>query len=86
MLNPLYYVYSPVADTLDIELDIKNLSNIWQHTVSYIFSNMGENSQLFGLWSAISLGWLTLNVFGGTSFIMFVGLSAGGVPALLYGL
>jgi choline transport protein len=47
---------------------------------------MAKNSQLFGLWSAISLGWLTLNVFGGTSFIMFVGLNAGGVPALLYGL
>ncbi|GAM36589.1 hypothetical protein TCE0_018f05789 [Talaromyces pinophilus] len=46
---------------------------------------MAKNSQLFGLWSAISLGWLTLNVFGGTSFIMFVGLNAGGVPALLYG-
>ena len=48
----------------------------------------GENPtpQLFGLWSAISLGWLTLNVFGGVSFIMFVGLSAGGLPAILYGL
>ncbi|OOF95246.1 hypothetical protein ASPCADRAFT_5773 [Aspergillus carbonarius ITEM 5010] len=47
----------------------------------------GENPtpQLFGLWSAISLGWLTLNVFGGVSFIMFVGLSAGGLPAILYG-
>ncbi|KAK9371393.1 choline transport protein [Lipomyces kononenkoae] len=39
----------------------------------------------FGLWSAISLGWLTLNVFGGMSFILFVGLAAGGVPAILYG-
>lgn len=42
--------------------------------------------RLFGLWSAISLGWLTLNVFGGMSIIMFVGLSAGGIPAILYGL
>lgn len=40
----------------------------------------------FGLWSAVSLGWLTLNVFGGMSFILFVGLSAGGLPVLLYGL
>ncbi|KAK3618903.1 hypothetical protein LTR22_026194 [Elasticomyces elasticus] len=39
----------------------------------------------FGLWSGISLGWLTLNVFGGMSFIMFVGLSAGGIPTILYG-
>ncbi|KAK9238964.1 choline transport protein [Lipomyces kononenkoae] len=39
----------------------------------------------FGLWSAISLGWLTLNVFGGMSFILFVGLAAGGLPAILYG-
>lgn len=42
--------------------------------------------QTFGLWSGISLGWLTLNVFGGMSFILFVGLSAGGLPAILYGL
>ncbi|KAM6506660.1 hypothetical protein FSOLCH5_013635 [Fusarium solani] len=42
--------------------------------------------QSFGLWSAISLGWLTLNVFGGMSFIIFFGLSAGGIPAILYGL
>lgn len=40
----------------------------------------------FGLWSAISLGWLTLNVFGGMSFALFVSLSAGGLPVLLYGL
>lgn len=40
----------------------------------------------FGLWSGISVGWLTLNVFGGMSFILFVGLSAGGIPAILYGL
>lgn len=40
----------------------------------------------FGLWSAVSLGWLTVNVFGGLSFILFVGLSAGGLPVLLYGL
>ncbi|KAK1853742.1 choline transport protein [Colletotrichum chrysophilum] len=39
----------------------------------------------FGLWSGISIGWLTLNVFGGMSFILFVGLSAGGIPAILYG-
>ncbi|KAH8686262.1 hypothetical protein BGZ61DRAFT_479377 [Ilyonectria robusta] len=39
----------------------------------------------FGLWSGISVGWLTLNVFGGLSFILFVSLSAGGTPALLYG-
>ncbi|KAH7009659.1 amino acid/polyamine transporter I [Ilyonectria destructans] len=39
----------------------------------------------FGLWSGISVGWLTLNVFGGLSFILFVSLSAGGIPALLYG-
>lgn len=41
--------------------------------------------QTFGLWSAIGLGWLTLNVFGGMSFIIFFGLSAGGIPAVLYG-
>lgn len=46
--------------------------------------NALENT--FGLWSAVSLGWLTLNVFGGLSFILFVGLSAGGLPVLLYGL
>ncbi|KAE8327938.1 amino acid/polyamine transporter I [Aspergillus sergii] len=40
---------------------------------------------MFGLWSAISLGWLTLNVFGGMSFILFIGLTAGGMPAILYG-
>ncbi|KAH6685854.1 amino acid/polyamine transporter I, partial [Plectosphaerella plurivora] len=39
----------------------------------------------FGLWSGISIGWLTMNVFGGMSFILFVGLSAGGIPAILYG-
>lgn len=40
----------------------------------------------FGLWSAISLGWLTMNVFGGMSFAFYVSLSAGGIPVLLYGL
>lgn len=40
----------------------------------------------FGLWSGISLGWQTLNVFGGMSFILSVGLSAGGFPTILYGL
>ncbi|KAI9928663.1 hypothetical protein ASPWEDRAFT_168636 [Aspergillus wentii DTO 134E9] len=44
-----------------------------------------EQKPTFGIWSAISLGWLTVNVFGGMSFIIFVGLSAGGLPALLYG-
>ncbi|KAL4902152.1 amino acid/polyamine transporter I [Aspergillus multicolor] len=39
----------------------------------------------FGLWSAIGLGWLTLNAFGGISYILFVGLSAGGMPAIIYG-
>lgn len=39
----------------------------------------------FGLWSALSLGWLTLNAFGGMSFILFVGLNAGGIPTILYG-
>ena len=41
---------------------------------------------MFGMWSAISLGWLTLNVFGGMSFNMFVGLIAGGIPVILYSL
>tara|TARA_R110002060_G_scaffold24280_2_gene33005 strand:+ start:319 stop:486 length:168 start_codon:yes stop_codon:yes gene_type:complete len=40
----------------------------------------------FGLWGAVSLGWLTINVFGGMSFIIFFGLSAGGIPVVLYGL
>ncbi|GKZ64478.1 hypothetical protein AnigIFM50267_005543 [Aspergillus niger] len=44
-----------------------------------------ESPQLFGLWSAIGLGWLTLNVFGTLSFIIVVGLPAGGVPVILYG-
>jgi hypothetical protein len=47
---------------------------------------LGQVPSSFGLWSAISLGWLTLNAFGGISFILFVGLSAGGLPAILYGL
>lgn len=39
----------------------------------------------FGLWSGISVGWLTINSFGGLSFILFVSLSAGGLPTLVYG-
>ncbi|CEL05867.1 hypothetical protein ASPCAL06979 [Aspergillus calidoustus] len=46
---------------------------------------LGQVPSSFGLWSAISLGWLSLNAFGGMSFILFVGLSAGGLPAILYG-
>ncbi|KAJ0414466.1 amino acid/polyamine transporter I [Aspergillus carlsbadensis] len=46
---------------------------------------LGQVESSFGLWSAISLGWLSLNAFGGISFILFVGLSAGGLPAILYG-
>ncbi|KAL3455343.1 amino acid/polyamine transporter I [Aspergillus heterothallicus] len=45
----------------------------------------GKNLSPFGLWSAVSLGWLTLNAFGALSFILFVGLSAGGLPSILYG-
>ncbi|KAH6712496.1 amino acid/polyamine transporter I [Leptodontidium sp. MPI-SDFR-AT-0119] len=44
-----------------------------------------HTSQNFGLWGAVSLGWLTINVFGGMSFIIFFGLNAGGIPVLLYG-
>ncbi|KAE8343714.1 hypothetical protein BDV24DRAFT_149334 [Aspergillus arachidicola] len=44
-----------------------------------------QSPHIFGLWSAIGLGWLTLNVFGGLSFIIVVGLPAGGVPVILYG-
>ncbi|KAF5009103.1 hypothetical protein FDECE_4655 [Fusarium decemcellulare] len=47
--------------------------------------NSEPMTKTFGLWSAISLGWLTLNVYGGMSFIIFFGLSAGGLPAILYG-
>lgn len=54
--------------------------------------NMGQLSQeerelprTFGLWSGISVGWLTVNSFGGLSFILFVSLSAGGLPTLVYG-
>ena len=47
---------------------------------------VGQLPHTFGLWSGISVGWLTLNVFGGMSFILFVGLSAGGIPTILYGL
>ncbi|KAJ4050876.1 hypothetical protein NW756_003976 [Fusarium oxysporum] len=39
----------------------------------------------FGLWSGISIGWLTINSFGGISFILFISLSAGGLPTLVYG-
>ncbi|RAH67275.1 uncharacterized protein BO66DRAFT_441236 [Aspergillus aculeatinus CBS 121060] len=45
-----------------------------------------QSPHIFGLWSAIGLGWLTLNVFGTLSFIIVVGLPAGGVPVILYGL
>jgi choline transport protein len=45
-----------------------------------------ETSHIFGPWSAIGLGWLTLNAFGTLSFIIVVGLPAGGVPVILYGL
>ncbi|PYH77017.1 hypothetical protein BO82DRAFT_406628 [Aspergillus uvarum CBS 121591] len=44
-----------------------------------------HSPHIFGLWSAIGLGWLTLNVFGTLSFIIVVGLPAGGVPVILYG-
>ncbi|KAJ5398806.1 Amino acid/polyamine transporter I [Penicillium sp. CMV-2018d] len=36
-----------------------------------------ELPKTFGLWSGLSIGWNTINVFGGMSFILFVGLSAG---------
>ncbi|SCV36466.1 uncharacterized protein FFB14_06113 [Fusarium fujikuroi] len=39
----------------------------------------------FGLWSGISIGWLTINSFDGISFILFISLSAGGLPTLIYG-
>ncbi|KAM5349527.1 hypothetical protein ACJ41O_006032 [Fusarium nematophilum] len=44
-----------------------------------------ELPRTFGLWSGISVGWLTINSFGGLSFILFVSLSAGGLPSLFYG-
>lgn len=45
-----------------------------------------ELPKTFGLWSGLSIGWNTINVFGGMSFILVVGLSAGGMPTVLYGL
>lgn len=45
-----------------------------------------ELPKTFGLWSGLSIGWNTMNVFSGMSFILFVDLSAGGMPTVLYGL
>ncbi|CAI0648713.1 unnamed protein product [Colletotrichum noveboracense] len=53
--------------------------------MSQVESSSDHLPHTFGLWSGISIGRLTLNVFGGMSFILFVGLSAGGIPAILYG-
>lgn len=43
-----------------------------------------ELPKTFGLWSGLSIGWNTINVFGGMPFILFVGLPAGGIPTVLY--
>ncbi|KEZ46730.1 hypothetical protein SAPIO_CDS0006 [Scedosporium apiospermum] len=48
-------------------------------------ANEGTFGKHFGLWSAVGLGWITLNVFGGMSLILAFALSAGGLPAILYG-
>lgn len=40
----------------------------------------------FSLLGVLSLAWNCVNVFGGLSFIFVVGFSAGGLPAILYGL
>lgn len=40
----------------------------------------------FSRLGALSLAWNCVNVFGGLSFIFVVGFSAGGLPAILYGL
>ncbi|KAF5654042.1 choline transporter [Fusarium sp. NRRL 25303] len=51
-----------------------------------INSSQGQHlPHTFGLWSGISIGWLTINSFGGISFILFISLSAGGLPTLIYG-
>ena len=60
---------------------------IWtEFTTTMSIKSTIEPSHIFGLWSAIGLGWLTLNAFGTLSFIIVVGLPAGGIPVILYGL
>ncbi|KAF9887187.1 hypothetical protein FE257_010441 [Aspergillus nanangensis] len=39
----------------------------------------------FGIWSCLSVGLNTLNLFGGISFIITTAFSVGGIPAVLYG-
>lgn len=39
----------------------------------------------FGIWGLISVSWNMVNVFGGLSYIVVVGFSAGGLPTIFYG-
>ncbi|BCS21880.1 uncharacterized protein APUU_30105A [Aspergillus puulaauensis] len=40
----------------------------------------------FSVWGVLSVSWNIVNIFGGTSYIFVVGFSAGGIPAILYGI
>ncbi|PLB50744.1 amino acid transporter [Aspergillus steynii IBT 23096] len=48
-------------------------------------SSQNELPTTFSVWSGISMGWNTINSFRGLSFMLFIGLAAGGLPGLLYG-
>ena len=40
----------------------------------------------FSVTTLVSIGWNMVNVFGGLSYVFVIGFSAGGIPAILYGL
>lgn len=54
-----------------------------EHGETVMETNLNRD---FGVWGVLSVSWNIVNIFGGTSYIFVVGFSAGGMPAILYGL
>lgn len=62
-----------------------------RRTESTVSAHVGEMAEThltrgFSIWGVLSVSWNIVNIFGGMSYIFVVGFSAGGLPAIFYGL
>lgn len=78
---------------MDVTADnkVSKSVSIPQRSGSIVSETMGEVmetklSRGFGIWGVLSVSWNIVNIFGGMSYIFVVGFSAGGIPAIFYGL
>ena len=75
---------SSTAHMTAIDASESNTAIVGDHVV--MARDFGVMARDFGVMSLVSVSWNMVNVFGGLSYIFVVGFSAGGLPAIIYGL